>query len=609
MPHSLEGTRKLFREIFHETSSGDFGIQIKDGPLFRCHTHILENAGGFIGKVREFGKASNRTVDSYEIVQTKDFFKENGYTRLMEDLTAIQFSQPIERSALMGPAAKIKGGERGEDPHKPGFSTKHFLGGETCAVKRRDPFFLAERYTVDCDCERMAELLRFVYQGEMSFFDLRPKSDTEREVLVHKMLHMCIDAEKYSVDALYEKLLVWLGKDAYSVVGERYFADAFYYLQHCERNVTEEHSRQALVAVVTGDMLATRLQFKAVTRDPRWSSLPCDFVENTLKFDNMPIGSETEVLNLIERWNANADKKKEEIVRLLGCFRPDEETKGVFCSWVTNMGWLNSDGSIPDLPELSGLKSILSGQQNKGRKPRRNLRASDPDEDGDATQEGGEETTFVHYQGVNPVASGCSFTVGAQQRLVQAEPIRSAGLSRIRVVLSNPRKTLWDPEHEVFVGMSYGEGRYFGYLCSATAFSGIFSARALASAAPAPSAPVHLTGSGNKVEFDMGLEVQLQRANLVVVCKLSVIFANETVTVEEFQISYETLTAGPGLRFQAVATGLADEEVDIQLAWVGGGGPTQEKELVYDSLDFDESYGGGAHRDAYQSQSWNQTTY
>ena len=26
------------------------------------------------------------------------------------------------------------------------------------------------------------------------------------------------------------------------------------------------------------------------------------------------------------------------------------------------------------------------------------------------------------------------------------------------------------------------------------------------------------------------------------------------------QISYETLTAGPGLRFQAVATGLADEE-------------------------------------------------
>ena len=84
-------------------------------------------------------------------------------------------------------------------------------------MKRRDPFFLAERYTVDCDCERMAELLRFVYQGEMSFFDLRPKSDTEREVLVHKMLHMCIDAEKYSVDALYEKLLVWLGDGPTSI--------------------------------------------------------------------------------------------------------------------------------------------------------------------------------------------------------------------------------------------------------------------------------------------------------------------------------------------------------------------------------------------------------
>merc|ERR1711972_150235 len=121
-----------------------------------------------------------------------------------------------------------------------------------------------------------------------------------------------------------------------------------------------------------------------------------------------------------------------------------------------------------------------------------------------------------------------------------------------------------------------GEGKYFGYLCSATSFSGIFSVRALASAAPAPNAPAHITGSGNKVEFDLALEIQVQRANLVVVCKLSVIFANMTVTEEHFQISYETLAFGPGLRFQVVATGLGDEEVDAQLAWVGGGGPSDE---------------------------------
>merc|ERR1719199_938963 len=119
------------------------------------------------------------------------------------------------------------------------------------------------------------------------------------------------------------------------------------------------------------------------------------------------------------------------------------------------------------------------------------------------------EAVFVHYRGMAPVSRGFSFSLGSQQRLVQTQAIRTPGIQRLRVVLSNPRLVLWDPEHEVFVGISYGDGRYFGYLCSATAFSGIFSVRALASAAPAPNAPVHLTGSGNKVEFDVEVDVQL----------------------------------------------------------------------------------------------------
>lgn len=432
----------------------------------------------------------------------------------------------------------------------------------------------------------MAELLRFVYQGLMSFFDIHPETDRDREVLTHNMLHMCFDAERYSVDRLYAKLLHWFGHECYYVIGERCFADAFYHLQHFEVSVTEEFSRQMLVRTVTGDMLATREQFRAVTRDPRWSSLPVDFVEDTLNYDGMPISSETEVLSLIERWNANADKKKEHIVRLLCCFRPDEETQQTFVSWLVSMGWLMPDGSVPDVPELLGLRKIVSGGL-KGRPPRRNVRNFDLLE---VEQEQGKDNdvTFVHYKGASAVASGCSFSVGSQQRLVQAEPIRVSGIQRMRVVLSNPRVVLWNPEHEVFVGLSYGEGRYFGYLCSCTAFSGIFSVRALASAAPAPNAPAHLTGSGNKVEFDLALEVQVQRANMVVVCKLSVIFANLTVTEEHFQISHETLALpGPGLRFQVVATGLGDEEVDVQLAWVGGGGPANDLEVATGDVDFD----------------------
>jgi len=576
----------LYREIYQETGSGDFGIQVAGGPLFRCHSSILEKSGGFLGKVRQFGKVLPREVDPYDYPAPKEYFKEKGYFHLMADLQAIQFSQPMERSAFVDPIQKLLKGIP-DDPNKPGYTTAHFIGGTTTAMKRPDPFFLAERYKVECDCERMAELLRFVYQGLMTFFDERPETDRQREVLTHNMLHMCFDAEKYSVDRLYERLLHWFGNECYGIVGERCFANAFFHLQHFEVSVTEEFSRKMLVKTVTGNMLASREQFRAVTRDPRWSSLPVDFIEDTLNYDGMPISSESEVLSLIERWNANADKKKEHIVRLLCCFRPDPQTMQTFIHWLVNMGWLTSDGQVPDVPELMGLRKIINGNGMSNRPPRRNVRQHDALDDEEGNDQPENDVTFVHYKGSQAVNSGCSFSVGAQQRLVQAEPIRCSGIQRMRVVLSNPRSVLWDPEHEVFVGLSYGEGKYFGYLCSCTTFSGIFSVRALASAAPAPNAPAHLTGSGNKVEFDLALEVQIQRANMVVVCKLSVIFANLTVTEEKFQISYETLQFGPGLSFQVVATGLADDEVDVQLAWVGGGGPSAEADVTNGSADFD----------------------
>lgn len=182
------------------------------------------------------------------------------------------------------------------------------------------------------------------------------------------------------------------------------------------------------------------------------------------------------------------------------------------------------------------------------------------------------EFPFVHYKGPVAVAKGFSFQLGSSQRLVQAEPVRTSGIQRLRVVLCDSKKLLWDPEHEVFVGLSYGQGKYFGYLCSATAFSGIFSVRSLTSAAPEPNPPVHLTGSGNKVEFDIALEVQLQRVNMIVQCKLSVIMKSETVSEELFQLSSDTVKYGQGLQFQLVATGLKDEEIDVQLGWVSGGG-------------------------------------
>merc|ERR1712146_589058 len=76
---------------------------------------------------------------------------------------------------------------------------------------------------------------------------------------------------------------------------------------------------------------------------------------------------------------------------------------------------------------------------------------------------------------------------------------------------------------------------------------------------------------GNKVEFDCAIEVQLTRVNMVVTCKLSIISRNETLTEDLFQVSHHTLKEADGLRYQVVATGLEDQEVDVQLGWVSGG--------------------------------------
>jgi len=365
-------------------------------------------------------------------------------------------------------------------------------------------------------------------------------------------------------------------------------------------------------------MLVTRKQFRCITRDPRWASLPVDFVETCLKFDGMPIGSEMEVLNLIERWNAAADKPKEMVIRLLGCFRPDVESAEHLRNWLSGQGWLGPDGEpVSSMPELAAVVKIMDPKFYCKLKPRHNLYGKDAEEAenqaildaaADAQKsgmggasggtpipkgvsvKGGEqgevEAAFVHYRGMAPVSRGFSFSLGSQQRLVQTQAIRTPGIQRLRVVLSNPRLVLWDPEHEVFVGISYGDGRFFGYLCSATAFSGIFSVRALASAAPAPNAPVHLTGSGNKVEFDCAIEVQLTRVNMVVTCKLSIISRNETLTEDLFQVSHHTLKEADGLRYQVVATGLEDQEVDVQLGWVSGGDNTDKEVPITGGDDF-----------------------
>merc|ERR1719399_29663 len=359
---------------------------------------------------------------------------------------------------------------------------------------------------------------------------------------------------------------------------------------------------------MTQSVLQVRSHFRMVTRDARWSQLPFEMLERILQDDDLAIGSETEVLNLIERWNALADKKKKDIVKLLGCFRPDADSKKILEMWFTNMGFTIDSGNKDGKPSTSDeedvqkmLRRLMRGDKT-GKGPRRNLSdkqvqdalkeaEEDRAEEERAKREAAEakrkeelEHKFVQYEGRRLMGEGYSFNLLSGHRIIQATPQRDAGFYRLRVTLTDPKALLWDPNHEVFVGASYGEHAHFGYICGISAFSGVFALRTFSSSTSknmrdkdddveieARNAPVHLTGSGNKVEFDVALEIEMQRINRIVCCKLCVILNNLSITEDSFQISHSTLKEGAGIRFEVAPAGLGEESIDVQLAWVGGG--------------------------------------
>jgi len=582
------GAGRLFFEIFQETSSGDFGIETKSGVLFRCHTHILETTPGFLMKVRETGTVMPLTVDDAKVTLPSVYFKKNKLERLMPDVEFAQFSRQQHMSVLAGGSGLTKTA----NPFAPGMTTANAISGSLGAVTRRNPFRLGERYTVECDVEKMVEILRFIYLGYTALFDLKPK-EKEKDVYVAKMVDMFFLSDKFAVDKLFDQLLTWFRYKCRKVCGDHNFADTWYQMEHfvnhqCQEKLFRDQLRKTLL-----EMLSDRVHFRLVTRDSRWTSLKIDLVQEILSYDDLAIGSETEILNLVERWNANADKKKSDIISLLSNFRPDAESRKVLRMWFANMG-LNpqeDDGPSMESPD-DPLFTLWKGTSTK--KPRNNLEGKDLEgfkaeiqqaeaeaqkaaaEAAAAAAQEEKETQFVQYDQATRVNSGFSFNLREQQLIIQRMPFRKAGTYRMRTTLTQNKSPLWITQHEVFVGVTYGQNRYFGYICGLSAYSGIFSVQTFASVSPGPNAPVHLTGSGNKMEFDIELDIEMQRINKIVCCKLSIILNNTTLTEDPFQVTYQTLKNGDGLRYQVVGAGLSDGEVDVSLAWVGGGSVEQD---------------------------------
>lgn len=603
----------LFFEIFQDTSSGDFGIQIGEGPLLRCHTHVLMRIRGFMEKVREVGEELPRSCKEDFIPSAVEVFKKAGFKRLLQDVEFSMFSQPMNRSKLQDKSNVLTLAES-PDPFGNGFSTASMLSGSHGAIKRRDPFFLAERYRIEGDIEKIVELVRFVYTDHTSFFEIVPRNSAQRKELKDRMLGLLFMADTYSIDVLFSQLVDWFLHKCWSACQAQNFVDAFYQLQFFYHNeCREQNFKETLRIALTQRSLCVRSHFRLVTRDSRWSTLPFPFLHSILQDDNLAIGSETEVLNLIERWNAQADKKKIEIVKLMIAFRPDENSRKDLELSFINLGFdLGADATSkknedPEDAEIQALvRKVIRG--GKGAKPpRRNLNETqltdalkeaeeDRAEDERARIEAAEakkkeemEQKFIAYHGKHQVAEGFSFNLKSGQRIIQATPQRDAGTYRLRVTLtdpSDPKSMLWNPNHEVFIGVSYGTQALFGYICGISAFQGVFALRTFSLSTSknkregdenieieAKNTPVHLTGSGNKVEFDVSLEAEMQRINRIVCCKLCVILNNLSITEDPFQISHDTLKTGYGLRFNILAgeNGVSEEGIDVQLAWVGGG--------------------------------------
>jgi len=57
-----------------------------------------------------------------------------------------------------------------------GFTTATKMSGTTGAFQRKDPLRLAERYEVNENAERIAELMRFIYLGRIDYLKMIPQS-------------------------------------------------------------------------------------------------------------------------------------------------------------------------------------------------------------------------------------------------------------------------------------------------------------------------------------------------------------------------------------------------------------------------------------------------
>lgn len=552
----------MFHEVFQDTSSGDVGIEIAGGPLLRVHSLvILQNCPGFLTKIRNEATKLNTSVTEVVPVTSvlEECFKNPKYYRFKKDMDFAIFSQDPECSCLNLPQEKATSKLK-----RPGYTTATHMSGSTGSFRNRDVFALAERYEVPVSMEYMIELLRHIYLKEMEFFDFEPETPEAKSELIKDMLAMLFLSDEYAVDELVTDILEYM-KNCIQIAGEASFVEAYFRMEYYARERCKDPTNISQFKSLLLQCFTDRVQLRAITRDSRWMSFSLEKVEEILSLPKLAIGAEEEILGLLERWNANADKSKTDLCRLLACYRADKNNCSALNQAYQNLGYQNPK------PEF-----------DKDKKPRENLtqketseilkefEAQKKEQMEQKKKELGEALFFQYEDGVK-IHKGFWFPLQQKQTIVQNVPIRLPGIYRIRIGLSQTRDAVWDPSHELFCGVIFGNNRYFGYVCMQSPYTGVFRLQSFSSSAPKAGSIVNLTGSGTKVEFDLELGVSMQRVDKVVTCTLSIESDNTTLIACPFQVHRRTLLQRSGLRFQILGSIPPPGIVDVSLAWVGGG--------------------------------------
>ncbi|KAF4685847.1 hypothetical protein FOZ60_005995 [Perkinsus olseni] len=201
-----------------------------------------------------------------------------------------------------------------------------------------------------------------------------------------------------------------------------------------------------------------------------------DKVEAILDSDGVAVANEDEILLLIERWNAQGDKSKEEMARLMRCYRqePFKSDYNKKCPDHRRIA-ANSCGplQVSELrPEWTG--TVLSDIEDIGhRKLPRSHRFKEDDmvslvgervPSEKEAKEAQEEFVFVLMESNRAIEAGNSLVLRKGQAALQQAPFDGPGSYKIRITLSQFREAVWPSRHKVFFGVNYGATKYFGWI-------------------------------------------------------------------------------------------------------------------------------------------------